>query len=347
MYFRVRDLALMLGGSLEGDAELVILGVAKIEEARAGEITFLANPKYEKYLATTQASVILVSPNQRVTDRTVIRVADPYRAFAQLLPLYYPPENLPELGIHTSACIALSAQIGGGARIGANVVIGEESVLEEEVAIYPNAVLGERVFIGKKTIIHANVSIRSGVRIGRRVVIQNNSVIGSEGFGFAPKAEGDYEKIPQVGTVIIEDDVEIGAGCTIDRATLGATRIEKGTKLDNLIQVAHNVVIGANTVIAAQSGISGSTKIGAGCMIGGQAGFTGHITLGDGSMVGAQSGVSKTYPPGSKISGRPASPHHEELRIQALRKHLPDLAKRISRLETELADLRSKLTGEK
>jgi len=184
------------------------------------------------------------------------------------------------------------------------------------------------------------------VQIGRRVVIQDNAVIGSDGFGFAPQAQGDYEKIPQVGTVIIEDDVEIGAGCTIDRATLGATRIEKGAKLDNLIQVAHNVVVGANTVMAAQTGISGSTKIGRGCMIGGQVGFVGHITLGDGSLVGAQSGVSKSFPAGSKISGRYAVPHGQAMRVEASLRQLPDLVKKIDHLEKQIEALRRKAHGQ-
>ncbi|HEX7343672.1 MAG TPA: UDP-3-O-(3-hydroxymyristoyl)glucosamine N-acyltransferase, partial [bacterium] len=182
--------------------------------------------------------------------------------------------------------------------------------------------------------------------IGARVLIQDNAVIGSDGFGFAPKADGDYEKVPQVGTVIIEDDVEVGAGCTIDRATLGATRIGKGAKLDNSIQVAHNVVIGANTVIAAQTGISGSTKIGRGCMIGGQVGFVGHIALGDGSMVGAQSGVSRTFPAGSKISGRHAAPHDEAMRLEASLRQLPNLVKKIDQLEKQIEELRQKAHGQ-
>jgi len=222
-------------------------------------------------------------------------------------------------------------------------VIGRGCIIGDKVTIFPGVVIGDRVTIAEKTTLRAGVSIRSDVRIGRRVTIQDNAVIGSEGFGFAPQEDGAYQKIPQVGTVIIEDDVEIGAGCTIDRATLGATRIERGAKLDNLIQVAHNVVIGADTVIAAQTGISGSTKIGKNSMIGGQVGFAGHITLGDGSMVGAQSGVSKTYPPGSKISGYPAKPHREELLILASQKRLPDLVKKVDRLEKEIARLRSKI----
>lgn len=341
MFFRAVDLAEKIGGKLEGDPEVLISGVAKIEDAHSGDVTFLANPKYEKFLATTRASAIIISAKQKASAPAIIRVPDPYRAFSYLLKLFYPSESVPEAGVHRTAVIGAHVELGAGISVGANVVVGEACIFEEGVTVYPGVVIGDRVFIGKDTVIRAGVSIRSGVRIGRRVVIQDNAVIGSDGFGFAPGEEGDYEKVPQVGTVKIEDDVEIGAGCTIDRATLGATRIEKGAKLDNLIQVAHNVVIGANTVIAAQSGISGSTKIGKHCMIGGQVGFVGHIVLGDGSMVGAQSGISKSFPAGSKISGRPAASHGDELRIQASQKKLPELLKRVDLLEKEIAQLKS------
>lgn len=343
MTYRVLDLAKLLGGKLEGDPEVLISGVARIEDARPGEITFLANPKYERFLATTQASAVLVSPQQQKGAGTVIRVPDPYSAFAHLLTLFCPPEKQPDEGVHSTACLGADIKMGSRVHIGAQVVIGEGCILGDDVTVYPGVLIGDRVSIGGKTTIRAGVSIRSGVQIGCQVTIQDNAVIGSEGFGFAPKEDGDYEKIPQVGTVIIEDDVEIGAGCTIDRATMGATRIEKGAKLDNLIQVAHNVVIGSNTVIAAQTGISGSTKIGEKCMIGGQVGFVGHITLGGGSKVGAQSGISKSFPAGSTISGSLAKPHREELLIQASQKKLPELLKRVDRLEKEITQLRSEL----
>ncbi len=346
MLYRAQELADLLLGKLEGDPSVTITGLAKIEEARPGEITFLANPRYEKFLETTQASAILVSPAQEAHLPVVIRVADPYRAFAKLLALFYPEEGSLPAGVHPTAVVGAETSLGEGVCLGAQVVIGSYCTLGRGVKIHPQAIIGDRVSIGEATTIRAGVSIRSGTQIGKRVIIQDNAVIGSDGFGFAPKQEGDYEKIPQVGTVIIEDDVEIGAGCTIDRATLGATRIEKGAKLDNLIQVAHNVVIGANTVIAAQSGISGSTKIGANCMIGGQAGFAGHLTLGDRSGVGAQSGVSKSFPAGSKIFGYPAKPLPEELRIQAIIHKLPVLYKKIDQLEKELAEHKAKNHGQ-
>jgi UDP-3-O-[3-hydroxymyristoyl] glucosamine N-acyltransferase len=343
MTYTASDLAKMLNGRLEGDPDLLITGIAKIEDARSGELTFLANPKYERFLESTSASVVLVSERQKVPARTVIRVPDPYRAFAHLLTVFYPPEVPPVAGIHPTAVVSERSELGTNIRIGALVVIGDDCTLGDNVTIYPGVNIGNHVRIGDDTKLHAGISIRSGIQIGRRVTIQDNSVIGSEGFGFAPREDGDYVKVPQVGTVIIEDDVEIGAGCTLDRATLGATRIEAGAKLDNLIQIAHNVVIKKNTVVAAQTGVSGSTEIGEGCMIGGQVGFVGHIKLGNRSMVGAQSGVSKTYPEGSKISGYPAKPHREELTIQALQKKLPEMAKRIDCLEKEIESLQSKL----
>ncbi len=342
----LKELAQIVSGELEGDSQVMISGLAKIEEANPGELTFLANPKYEKYLKTTQATAVILSKHQKVEGLAVIRVADPYQAFARLLSVFYPEENPLPVGIHPSAVVGEGTTLGREVRIGAHVAIGSGCKIGDEVCLYPNATVGDRVNIGNKTIIRSGVSVRSGVQIGARVIIQDNAVIGSDGFGFAPKAEGDYEKVPQVGTVIIEDDVEMGAGCTIDRATLGATRIEKGAKLDNLIQVAHNVVIGANTVIAAQSGISGSAKIGKGCMIGGQVGFVGHISLGDGSLVGAQSGVSKSFPAGSKISGRYAAPHSEVLRLEASLRQLPDLVKKIDQLEKQIEEMRRKAHGQ-
>jgi UDP-3-O-[3-hydroxymyristoyl] glucosamine N-acyltransferase len=341
----VEQLAKRIGGRIEGDPSTVITGAAKIEDAEPGDVTFLANPKYARYLDSTRASAVIIAEDQPTAHPCVIRVEDPRRSFARLIELFYPPENPPAEGIHPTASIGKKVTIGEGVRIGAQVTIGDGCTLEKNVIVFPGATIGENVVIGEGTVIHAGVSIRFGVRIGRRVCIQDNAVIGSEGFGFAPTEEGVYEKVPQMGAVVIEDDVEIGAGCTIDRATLGATRICKGAKLDNLIQVAHNVVIGENTVIAAQTGISGSTRIGKGCMIGGQVGFVGHITLGDGSLVGAQSGISKSYPPGSKLFGYPAKPHGEELRLQAYIKKLPELSKQVRRLEEAIEELRSKLDG--
>jgi len=226
MAHSLKEVAKLVGGEVEGDPDLVISGLAKIEEANPGELTFLANPKYEKYLKTTQASAVIAGLDQKVERLAVIRVPDPYQTFARLLPVFYPAEDPLPIGIHSSAVIGEGTMMGRNARIGALVVIGADCRLGDEVCLYPNTSIGDRVSLGDKTVVRSGVSIRSGVQIGRRVVIQDNAVIGSDGFGFAPQAQGDYEKIPQLGTVIIEDDVEIGAGCTVDRATLGATRIE-------------------------------------------------------------------------------------------------------------------------
>ncbi|MBU1881249.1 MAG: UDP-3-O-(3-hydroxymyristoyl)glucosamine N-acyltransferase [bacterium] len=345
MKLKASDIALQLQGRYEGDPEAQISGLAKIEEAKSGELTFLGNLKYAKFLEACQASVIIVTEDQPAEGFNVIRVKDPYTAFAQLLTLFYPQENPPDIGIHSSAVIAADVKLGQDVRIGPNVVVGEGSEIGDNAAIYPGVVIGERVRIGNESTLHAGVSVRHTVQVGNRVTIQDNSVIGSDGFGFAPQQEGDYQKIPQVGTVIIEDDVEIGAGCTIDRSTLGATRIEKGTKLDNLIQVAHNVTIGAHTVIAAQTGISGSATIGKNCMIGGQVGFAGHLHLGDGSGVGAQAGVSKSHPPKSKLFGSPAQELKRELRSHAYIRKLPELVKQINQLERQLQELQDRMSG--
>ncbi len=342
MIIKARELASMLGGKLEGDPEVEVSDVAKIEEAKPGDVSFLANPKYEHYLSSTGASIVLVSESQETPTGNYIRIADPYMAFAKLLIFFHPPEEPPEVGVHTTAFIDQDVQMGDKIRIAPNVVVGKSCIIGDNVTLYPGVVIGDRVTIGKDTTIRAGVSIRIDVRVGQRVVIQDNAVIGSDGFGFAPKQEGDYAKIPQVGTVIIEDDVEIGAGCTIDRATLGSTVIQRGTKLDNLIQVAHNVVIGENTVIAAQTGISGSVKIGRGCMIGGQVGFAGHIDIGDDSKIGAQSGLSKSFPDGSVLFGTPAQDLKREFRTKAALNKLPELTRTVHRLEKEIEELRRK-----
>jgi UDP-3-O-[3-hydroxymyristoyl] glucosamine N-acyltransferase len=346
MAYRAIEISEILHGHLEGDPEILITGLAKIEEANPGEMTFLANPKYEKFLSTTRASVIIVSESQLVEGKTVIRAEDPYLAFAKALDIFLKPEiPIPE-GVHPTAQIGKNTTVDLSSRIGALVAIGEECKLGKNVVIYPGVSISDHVNIGDDSIIRSGVSIRHNVQIGNRVTIQDNSVIGSDGFGFAPKADGAYEKIPQTGGVIIEDDVEIGANVTIDRATLGVTRIEQGVKLDNLIQIAHNVTIGANTVIAAQTGISGSTKIGRGCMIAGQVGMVGHITLGDGTKVGAQSGVSRSFPENSMISGRYARPLRDQLYIEAALAKLPALLRRITSLEKEIAELKNKPSSE-
>jgi UDP-3-O-[3-hydroxymyristoyl] glucosamine N-acyltransferase len=338
MELSLTEIAKLVQGDLEGDGAINIHGVAKIEEAGTGQITFISNPKYAKYIDSTDASAVLVSQDFPKTTKPVIRTPNPYFAFLKILKVFHPPREMIAKGIHPSALIDQSTKIGANIRISAGVVIDKNGTIGDNVTIHPGVVIGQEVEIGNDTLIYANVVVREQVRIGNRVIIHCGTVIGSDGFGFAREGQ-QYHKIPQVGTVIIEDDVEIGANCTIDRATLGATILHQGVKLDNLIQVAHNVEIGEHTVIAAQTGISGSTKIGKNVMIGGQVGFVGHIEIGDNTTIGAQSGVSKSLPSNSVYFGYPARPMMQAKREEAALRKLPDLLKKIADFEARLAKL--------
>ncbi len=342
---------LVKGEIIDGD-DFEIYHLAKIEDAGPGDITFLSNPKYIKYLSTTNAGAVLVAKNlqsQELEKRTspicLIRVDDPYVAFLKLLDVFYPAPDMLQIGIHPSAVIAESAKIENDAAIGANVFIGEKCIIGKNSSIWHGTVLQNDVVIGNDTVIYPNVSIRENCKIGNRVIIHSGTVIGSDGFGFAPKPDGTYEKIPQRGIVVIEDDVEIGSNCSIDRATLGETRIKKGVKLDNLIQVAHNVVIEENTVIAAQTGISGSTKIGKNCILGGQVGVVGHIKIADRTIVAAQSGVSKPVKEeGKTVFGYPALEAGEMRRIIASQRSVPELIKEFDNLKKRLIELEKKFS---
>lgn len=330
---KLRDIAQLLGASIEGDPDLEILRVAKIEEAGEGAVTFLANPKYARYLASTRASAAIVGPAVTVEDRpttlpplALVRVADPYVGFVRVLAKFHPPRPPLPQGIHPSAVIDPTASLGADVRIGPHAVVGARCRIGDRTMIAQCAVVCDDVQIGADCILYPNVSVREGCIVGSRCILQPGAVIGSDGFGFAPQPDGSFEKIPQMGNVVIEDDVEIGANTTVDRATLGETRIKKGVKLDNLIQVAHNVVIGENTVMAAQSGISGSTRIGRNVMVAGQVGFTGHIEVADGVKVGAQSGVHRSLTTvNGTYFGSPAYPHREAMRIYGAFPQLPEL----------------------
>jgi UDP-3-O-[3-hydroxymyristoyl] glucosamine N-acyltransferase len=342
---RALDAEILLPAGMNESRE--IRRVAKIEEAGEGDITFIANPKYAQYITATRASAVIVARSFKEPESgwqgpkpALLRVDDPYVSFLNVLQRFSPPHAPLPPGIHPSAVIAPTATLGTDVRVGAHAVIGDGCRIGDRAMIGHGTVLGEQVSCGPETLLHANVTVREGCSIGTRCIVHSGTVIGSDGFGFAPKADGTYEKIPQLGIVVIEDDVEVGSNCSIDRATMGETRIKKGAKLDNLIQVAHNVVIGENTVIAAQTGISGSTKLGKNCMIGGQVGFTGHISIADGTKVGAQSGVHKTIADtGTSIFGSPALPTREAFRIQGAATQLPDLLAAVRRLQQEVERL--------
>lgn len=326
MQFTAKQIADFIGGRVEGNENATVSTFAKIEEGKEGAITFLSNPKYTPYIYETKASIVLINEDvqlEKPVSATLIRVKNAYECVAKLLQMY--AASLPKkTGIHPLAFVSESAQIG------------------KDVYIGPFTFVGEGVKIGDGSIINPNVTIYDGCQIGKNVTIHAGSVIGADGFGFAPNTEG-YEKIPQLGIVIIEDNVEIGANTCIDRSTMGQTVIHKGVKLDNLIQVAHNCEIGENTVMSAQVGMAGSTKIGAWCMVGGQAGFAGHIHVADKTMVGAQCGViSNTKGNGENLIGSPAMDPKDFFKAKALYRRLPDMYKEISALRKEIEELKKK-----
>jgi UDP-3-O-[3-hydroxymyristoyl] glucosamine N-acyltransferase len=344
MQFPATQIALIINGKIEGNPNASVDSFGKIEEAKQGQLTFFANPKYEDYLYSTQASIIILNDGfelKQPVNATLIRVTDAYTAFATLLSKYQEIMQQQLSGIQQPSYIATTATYGKNVFIGAFAYIGENVKLGNNTKIFPNAYIGDNVVIGDDSMIHPGVRIYHDCRIGKHVTIHAGTVIGSDGFGFAPQADGSFKKVPQIGNVVIEDHVEIGANATIDRATIGSTLIKSGAKLDNLIQIAHNVEVGHSTVIAAQAGVSGSTKIGNGVMIGGQAGIVGHIQLGDGAKVNAQSGVSKSIEAGKAVTGSPAHDYTSALRSQAVTRKLPELEKRVKELEALIKQLMS------
>ena len=344
--FTAQQIALLIQGKIEGDATAVVRNFGKIESAMPGEISFLANPKYEDFIYSTKASVIIVNESlvlKKQVAATLLRVPDAYAAFATLLTKYQEMKNENLVGIQSPSFIAGTAKLGEQNFVAAFAYIGENVQTGKQVKIFPGAVIGENVKIGNNVTIHAGVIIYSDCVLGDNVTIHSGSIIGSDGFGFAPKADGTYQKIPQLGNVIIEDDVEIGSNTTIDRATIGSTIIKKGVKIDNLIQIAHNVEIGENTVIAAQVGISGSTKIGKGVMMGGQSGTIGHLTIADGIKIAARTGITKDFKQaGITLSGYPAREQSAFLRTQVSLKNLSELEKRVKELEIMVQQLSQK-----
>lgn len=331
----VEQIAQIVHGEIEGDPSIVITGASSVETAVEGDISFVAHPKYLKYLSSTKASALLIKPNSPSRGKTVLRVENPEFSFLKVLKEFFFSTNYIKPGIHSTAVIGKEVQLGSGVYIGPHAVIGDKARIGDNTILHPGVIIEHHAKIGNSTILHAGVYIGSNTEIGQRVTIFMGSVIGCDGFGFV-KQNGQYYKMPHLGNVIIEDDVEIGANCTIDRGTLGATKIGKGTKLDNMVHIAHNVEIGENTVIAAQTAIAGSTNLGSHVMVGGQAGFTDHIEVGDHVKLAARSGVTKSIPSGVVISGFPARNHSIAKKQEAALRQLPQLVKRIRQIEKEL-----------
>ncbi len=344
MEFTAGQIAALIQGKIEGDAAISVSSFGKIEEAVNGQLAFLANPKYEDYLYSTNASIVLLNDSLELKHQvkaTLIRVKDPYSAFATLLDQYEKLQTQQLLGIEQPSFVHESVKMGDQVYIGAFTYIDQNTTIGNNVKIFPNCYIGPNVGIGNNSIILPGVKIYNNCKVGRDVKIHAGVVIGSDGFGFAPQTNGTFIKVPQIGNVVIEDNVEIGANATIDRATMGSTLIKSGAKIDNLVQIAHNVEIGSNTVIAAQAGVSGSTKIGNNVMIGGQAGIVGHIQIADGSKINAQSGVSKSIRlPNTAVTGSPAFEYASALRSQAVNRNLPEMEKRLSELEQIIKSLR-------
>ena len=340
MKFTASQIAGILEGDIEGDPNVQVDRLSKIEEGSEGSITFLANPKYTSYIYSTRASITIVGQNfipENKISTTLIKVKDPYNAFSKLLE-YYNQVKLNKKGIEQPSFIAESAIYGGDLYFGAFSYMGENVKIGKNVKIYPNVYIGDNVRVGNDVFIYPGAKIYSETVIGNNCVIHGGAIVGADGFGYTPDAEGVYSKVPQTGNVVIEDNVDIGAGTTIDRATLGSTIIRKGVKLDNQIQIAHNVEIGENTAIAAQTGIAGSVKIGKNCLIGGQVGIAGHIIIGNGVKVQAQSGIGRNLKDGEMIQGSPSFGYNDFNKSYVHFKNLPKIVDRINQLEKKSSD---------
>jgi UDP-3-O-[3-hydroxymyristoyl] glucosamine N-acyltransferase len=338
MKFKAQQIADILEGDLIGNPEVEVSKLSKIEEGEKGSLTFLSNPKYNAYLYTTNASVAIVNKGlvlEKEVKTTLIKVDDAYKSFSKLLEFYNEVKNN-KSGREQPNFIAVSSEIGENEYIGAFVYIGENVKIGNNVKIYPNTNIGDNSIIGDNTVIFSGVKIYADTKIGENCKVHSGAVIGADGFGFAPNENGEFKAIPQIGNVIIEDNVDIGAACTIDRATLGATIIRKGVKLDNQIQIAHNVEIGENTVIASQTGVAGSTKIGQNCMIGGQVGIAGHLKIGDNVKILGQTGVTKNLRDNQMVHGTPAINARDFNKSYVYFKNLPKVVSKINQLEKDL-----------
>jgi UDP-3-O-[3-hydroxymyristoyl] glucosamine N-acyltransferase len=335
---KLRDLAERLDCRLEGDGDIEVRRVAGIQDAESGDVTFLANPKYEKVLRATRASAVILKEDAPAAPCAMLRAKDPYLAFARAVGLFSPNWR-PSPGIHSLAAVASDAQIGNDVSIAAFVAIGEGSTVGDRTVIFPNVTIGPGSRIGSDCVIHSNVSIRERVTIGSRVILQNGVVIGGDGYGFVRRGDGTHEKIPQVATVVIEDDVELGANTTVDRPAVGETRIKAGTKIDNLVMIGHGVTVGRNVLMAAQVGIAGSTDVDDDVVFGGQVGVGGHLTIGRGAMAVGQSGVTNSLDPRAMVAGYPAIDSREWRKASVVFRRLPELKRRIEALEARLARL--------
>jgi UDP-3-O-[3-hydroxymyristoyl] glucosamine N-acyltransferase len=345
MKFTAKIIAYFTKGEIIGNPDEVITDISRIEEGKKGTLAFLANPKYEKYLYSTGASVVLINKDFQVTGQlnsTIIRVDNAYDAFTSLLELYakLTPEKV---GIEQPSFISPTAKIGENVYIGAFAYIGEGAVIGKNVKIYPQTYIGDFTQIKDNSVIYPGVKVYHGCVIGFDCIIHSGTVIGADGFGFVQQPDRQYRKIPQVGNVIIEDLVEIGSNVTIDRATMGSTIIRRGSKFDNLIQIGHNVEIGENTVIVSQAGVAGSTKVGSNCMIGGQVGLAGHVKIGDNVKIGAQSGVSNNLKDGETVLGSPALDATRQIKAMIVYKSLPEMSKKLAELEKEMKELKKKM----
>lgn len=344
MEFTAEQIANVIGGRVEGNKDAKVHTFAKIEEGTEGAISFLSNPKYTHYLYNTKSSIVIVNEDvelEKDVEATLIRVKNAYESIAKLLQIYEASKPK-KTGVAPQAYIAPSAKLGNNCYVGPFAYVGEGAEIGDGCQIYPHAVIGDNVKVGTNCIFYPNTTIYQGCKIGNNVTIHAGSVIGADGFGFAPGADG-YDKIPQIGIVVIEDNVEIGANTCVDRSTMGATVIHKGVKLDNLVQVAHNVEIGENTVMSAQVGIAGSTKVGSWCMFGGQVGLAGHITIGDKTFLGAQSGVPGSLKGGEELIGTPPMNPRAYFKSQAIFRRLPDMYKDLNDAKKKIEELNEKI----
>ncbi|MFH1768240.1 MAG: UDP-3-O-(3-hydroxymyristoyl)glucosamine N-acyltransferase [Candidatus Omnitrophota bacterium] len=342
MKFTLGEIADLIGGELVGDSTILITGISGIKEAHEGDITFLANPKYQRLMTTTKASAVITSKDVSDRKRALIRTDNPSLAFSKVIEIVSTNHLGCPKGIHPTAIISKSAVLGENVALGPYVVIEDGVKIGGNTVVYSGCYIGHHTEIKEGCLIYPNVTIRERVQIGDKVIIHSGTVIGSDGFGFAT-VKGIQKKIPQIGTVLIEDYVEIGANVTIDRARFDKTVIGKGTKIDNLVQIAHNVIIGPNCIIVAQAGISGSTTLGKGVIIAGQGGVVGHISIGDGAVIAAQAGVTKSILPNTKVSGYPAKPHSVAKRVNACLQRLPQAYVKIKELEEKIIELEKKL----